>query len=92
MIAFFSFSLVSAQDYVFFYGNGCQHCAKVEKFFTDNKVTEKFKVAFKEIYFNRSNLKDLDTYLAKLNITSDQIGVPFLVINSGNDCSYLNGD
>lgn len=78
-----------AQDYVFFYGNGCPHCAKVESFFNKNNITKKFDVAFKEIYFNRNNLKDLTTYLDKLHLTSDQIGVPFLVINSGNDCSYL---
>ena len=95
MIAFLGLApIIStyAQDYVFFYGNGCQHCAKVEKFFDENNITKKYDIAFKEIYFNRSNLKDLNTYLDKLHIDSSQIGVPFLVINSGTDCSYLNGD
>ncbi len=84
----FSFS----QDYVFFYGNGCQHCAKVEEFFKENDIENKFSIDFKEIYFNRDNLKDLNQYLDKLGLSTDQIGVPFLVINSGADCSYLNGD
>ncbi|MFA5747708.1 MAG: cytochrome c biogenesis CcdA family protein [Candidatus Absconditabacterales bacterium] len=98
IILFLSFALFGigifsfAQDYIFFYGNGCFHCDKVESFFKQNKVTEKFDIAFKEIYFNRKNLTDLNFYLDKLKISSDKIGVPFLVINSGVDCSYLNGD
>jgi glutaredoxin len=48
-----------AQEYILFYGNGCPHCAKVEKFFEDNKISEKFGVESKEIYFNKNNLKDL---------------------------------
>ena len=81
-----------AQDYVFFYGNGCQHCAKVEEFFDDNTVTEKFDIEFKEVYFDRDNIKDFMSYIDKLGLDSSQVGVPFLVINSWADCTYLNGD
>ncbi|MCF7835320.1 cytochrome c biogenesis protein [Candidatus Gracilibacteria bacterium] len=81
-----------AQDYILFYGNGCPHCAKVENFFDDNKVSEKFDLVSKEIYFNKNNLVELQGYLEKLNLDSNQIGVPFLVINSENECSYINGD
>jgi cytochrome c biogenesis protein CcdA/glutaredoxin len=98
IILFLSFALFGiwifsfAQDYIFFYWNGCFHCDKVESFFKQNKVTEKFDIAFKEIYFNRKNLTDLNFYLDKLKISSDKIWVPFLVINSWVDCSYLNWD
>jgi glutaredoxin-related protein len=50
---------VRAQDYILFYGNGCPHCAKVERFFEENKIPEKFDVVSKEIYFNKNNLKEL---------------------------------
>ncbi|MEI6426353.1 MAG: cytochrome c biogenesis CcdA family protein [Candidatus Absconditabacteria bacterium] len=81
-----------AEDYDFFYGNGCQHCAKVEKFFDKNDIVKKYDVVFQEVYFNRTNLKNFMGYLDKLHLDSSQVGVPFLVINSGSDCTYLNGD
>lgn len=83
---------VWAQDYILFYGNGCPHCAKVEKFFEDNKISQKFWVESKEIYFNKNNLKELQWYLEKLNLDSSQIWVPFLVINHKDECTYINWD
>lgn len=79
-----------AQEYILFYGNGCPHCAQVEKYFKDNSVQEKFDLKLKEVYFNRNNLTELQEYLAKLQLDSTQIGVPFLVINNENECSYIN--
>jgi glutaredoxin-related protein len=81
-----------AQDYVFFYGNGCPHCAKVEKFFSDNVIEKKFDLVQKEVYFNRVNLKEFQNYADKLKISMDKLGVPFLIVNSGEACSYINGD
>jgi glutaredoxin len=84
-------SVSSAQEYLLFYGNGCPHCAKVEQYIKDNTVDEKFDIYMKEVYFNRSNLSDLQIYLDKLGLETHQIGVPFLVINNENECSYING-
>jgi cytochrome c biogenesis protein CcdA/glutaredoxin len=81
----------SAQDYILFYGNGCPHCARVEKFAKEYSLSKKFDFVFKEIYFNKNNLLELQWYLEKLNLDSSQIGVPFLVINNENECSYING-
>lgn len=92
-ILFVSFcSLTFAEEYIFFYGNWCPHCANVEKFFDEEKIEKKFNITSKEIYFNRDNLKDLGFYLEKLNLSSEKMGVPFLVINSWSESSYLNGD
>jgi len=80
-----------AQEYILFYGNGCPHCAQVEQYFEDNSIQEKFDLKLKEVYFNRNNLTELQDYLAKLELDTTQIGVPFLVINNENECSYING-
>jgi len=80
-----------AQEYILFYGNGCPHCAQVEQYFEDNSIQEKFDLKLKEVYFNRNNLTELQEYLAKLELDTTQIGVPFLVINNENECSYING-
>jgi len=86
-------SISFAQDYIFFYGNWCPHCAKVEKFFDDNDVQNKFSLEEREIYFNRNNLDSFNEYIKKLELPSDQIGVPMLIIDSNLDsCTYLAWD
>jgi glutaredoxin-related protein len=81
-----------AQEYILFYGNGCPHCAKVEQYFKDNQITKKFDLDQKEVFYNKTNLKEFNGYLEKHNLTYDKIGVPFLLITSGADCNYINGD
>ena len=81
-----------AQDYILFYGNGCPHCKKVEDFIKENKITDKIDLVQKEVFFNKTNLEELKWHMLKHNLTFDKIGVPFLVITSGADCNYVNGD
>lgn len=86
-------SISFAQDYIFFYWNGCPHCAKVEKFFNDNNIEKSFSLEKKEIYFNRNNLNEFNDYIKKLSLAPDQVGVPMLIIDSELDsCTYLAGD
>jgi len=85
-------SVSMAQEYILFYGNGCPHCAKVEQYFKDNQVAKKFDLEQKEVFYNAANLKEFNGYLAKHDLTYDNIGVPFLIITSGADCNYINGD
>lgn len=82
----------SAQEYIFFYGNWCSHCAKVEEFFDENDVIEKYDIKMSEIYFNRDNLKEFSSYIEKLGIDQNKAGVPFLVINNENECDYIAWD
>ncbi|MCX6825368.1 MAG: hypothetical protein NTY80_04080 [candidate division SR1 bacterium] len=85
-------SVSFAQEYILFYGNGCTHCAKVEQYIKENKIAKKFDLTQKEVFFNKKNLNELNGYLEKHKLTYDTIGVPFLIINSGADCNYVNGD
>lgn len=88
LLCWFSF----AQEYIFFYWNGCSHCAKVEKFFDENNIEQKYDLEMKEIYFNRDNLKDFQQYIDKLEIDSSKAWVPFLVIENENECDYVAWD
>ena len=90
LIFLFWFSF--AQEYIFFYWNGCSHCAKVEKFFDENNIEGKYDLEMKEIYFNRDNLKEFQEYIEKLWIGSSKAGVPFLVIENENECDYVAWD
>lgn len=84
-------SVSFAQEYILFYGNGCPHCAAVEDYIKDNKLTKTFDIDQKEVFYNKKNLTLLNSYLEKHKLTYDKIGVPFLIIESGADCNYING-
>jgi glutaredoxin len=64
---------------IFFYGDGCPHCANVETFFQENNVTSKIQFEQKEVFNNKQNSYSM-TLIAtkKCNISSDNLGVPFL--------------
>lgn len=87
---FSSFSF--AQEYIYFYWNWCSHCANVEKFFNENDIQAKYDVKKLEIYFNRPNLKEFSKYIEKLGIDQNKAWVPFLVIDSENECEYVAWD
>jgi glutaredoxin-related protein len=53
-------SVSYAQEYILFYGNGCPHCAKVEAFFKENKISKKFDIVQKEVFFNKKNLTEFN--------------------------------
>lgn len=81
-----------AQDYIYFYWQGCSHCAKVDKYFTDNWITEKFNIEKREVYTNSSNREALLKYCDELTVPMEEQAVPMLIINDGPQCSYLVWD
>ncbi len=90
LFAIFGFTF--AQEYIYFYGNWCSHCAKVEKFFEQENIDQKYDIEMKEIYFNRDNVLLFQEYVEKLEIDSTKAWVPFLVINNENECDYVAWD
>ena len=92
-VVLFLTSIVSAQNTTciyFFYGDGCQHCARVEPQINKIAVQSEFPVeVYKfEIYNNRSNMILLNQYFDAFNIQDAQRGIPVVLI--GNN--YLIGD
>ncbi len=73
---------------IFFYGQGCPHCAKVEQFFNQHHLRD--KVVWREVYHHPDNAKEFNQIAAKLNIPLNQRGVPFLYFPGTNQ--YLLGD
>jgi len=63
---------------IFFYGDGCPHCAIVEEYIKENKVAEKLAFSQKEVYYNRNNSKELEEKAKICGMSTDSIGVPFL--------------
>lgn len=85
-------SIWFAQDYIFFYGNGCAHCLKVKQFFKENNIDKQFDIKEKEIYFNGENRQEFLLYWEKLNINPENMWVPLLIVNTEVSCNHLIWD
>ena len=67
--------------YVLYVGDGCPHCANVEKFLSDNNLTDKIALTKKEVYNNQSNADELMAKAAACGYNSTAVGIPFLAVN-----------
>ena len=88
-----SLNLVNAQEKTcvyFFYGDGCQYCAKIEPMIDGLTSRSNFQVEIYkfEIYNNRSNLVLLNQLFDNYNITEKDRGIPVIFIGS----HYIIGD
>jgi len=64
---------------IYFYGEGCPHCANVEQFLKENDVASKIKFEEKEIYFDKGNANLLILIAKKkCGLEESEIGIPFL--------------
>lgn len=79
---------LSATGLVFYYGDGCPHCANVEKYFADNQVESKITFDKKEVYNNQTNQDELLTRATACGLSRNSIGVPLL----WHDGQCLEGD
>ena len=70
---------------VLFYGQGCPHCADVEKIIAQNNIDSKVKITRLEVWYNRSNAALLAQVATKdCKITTNTVGVPFLYDGNGH--------
>jgi glutaredoxin-related protein len=68
----------SEADLILFWGNGCPHCETVKDYISQNKLDTKFKISQKEVYYNKTNQKQLEDTVklcSEVDI-SQGIGVP----------------
>lgn len=63
---------------ILFYGDGCPHCAIVEKYLKENNIQDKIAFSQKEVYYNQANAKELTDKAKACGLSTDSIGVPFL--------------
>lgn len=73
---------------ILYYGDGCLHCANVDKFIEENKITDKISFQKKEVYNNETNTKEMSNKGQYCNLSSSSMGVPFLW--TGDSC--ITGD
>ena len=91
LLAFFNFvSAVNKVDLYFFYGQGCSHCAKAEKFLSQLENNEKIDVHRYEVFRNRANANLLSFLGKKLRI--DTSGVPIIIVGSKSIFGFQGAD
>ena len=71
---------------VLYYSLSCPHCKLVEDFLNQNKISDKVSFANKEVSQNQANAIELGDRAQKCNISTDQIGVPFLWDGTTSKC------
>lgn len=67
-----------ANQIILFYGDGCPHCAIVEKYIQENKIQDKISFDQKEVYHDKKNAQELQAKAKICGLPTDSIGVPFL--------------
>ena len=75
---FWKYGMPQKSELIYFYGEGCPHCANVDAFLKDNKIEEKVSFEKKEVFNNQDNAKELVDLSQKCSLPADQVGVPFL--------------
>jgi len=85
-----------------YYGDGCPHCANIEKWLQDNNYlpgvtitqssvdswisTAKIKFNIKEVWKNKTNSTEMSSKATACGISPDQTGVPFLYDDTSKKC------
>ena len=65
---------------IYFHGNGCPHCANVDRWFDQENIFERYPVEDREIYNNRDNALYFNEVLSELGVPLSERGVPALVV------------
>lgn len=80
----------SQADLILFHGDGCPHCKIVKDYIDANQVESKVKIAYHEVYYNKSNQTLLQDTVKKCpEIDSSQgIGVPLAYSPAESKCLY----
>ena len=68
----------SSSSIIFFYGNTCPHCAKVEKFFEEENIRSKINFQSLEVYQNKDNANLMIQKAEACGLKPEELGVPFL--------------
>ena len=69
--------------YEYFWGDGCPHCAVVQKFFDSWEGKDKIQIDKKETWSNPENARLLTQRARACNISTSDMGVPLLVTPEG---------
>lgn len=79
-------------SYLYYYGQGCPHCANIDKYMKGVDGYNRINIEKKEVYFNQDNAKSMSQDAESLGIKQEELGVPFLIVDNDGEKSYLIWD
>lgn len=78
---------VPTSDYTLYLGSGCQHCAKVEEYLSQNPPPAGVEIKRRDIYQDKTAAGDFNAVADKLGISVLDRAVPTLVTPAGEAIS-----
>lgn len=73
-------ALGAQEKIIYFYGNGCPHCADVDAYFKSEDIYSKYNIEKREIYSNGQNAILFNQVMDELGVPTRQRGVPTILI------------
>ena len=71
---------LSADEYHYFYGEGCSYCAKTQRYFETNHIEDIYKITKYEIRNHPENLQILEDKLAQINLPITETKIPLMLV------------
>ena len=69
-----------ADEYHYFYGEGCSYCAKTQRYFEANHIEDTYKIIKYEIRSHPENLQILEDKLAQINLPITETKIPLMFV------------
>ena len=70
---------------IYFYGEECPHCKRINEFLETNAVASKFTFTKKEVWHSRTNSAQMKEKAEACGLDPSKVGVPF-IYTEGNTC------
>ena len=69
-----------ADEYHYFYGEGCSYCAKTQRYFEDHHIEDTYKITKYEIRNQPENLQILEDKLTQINLPITETKIPLMLV------------
>jgi hypothetical protein len=92
LLIFFKRAPAAAGEIIFYYGDGCVHCERVEEYVSQNGVDKKIPFTSKEVFSNQTNSNELITRYQTCGLPTDNVGVPLLWDGTAQKCYTGDSD
>jgi len=80
MVLFMGARFVQASEKIyFFWGIGCGHCEKVDKYFRDEGIYDHYPIEKREVYFDSKNAQLFNLLMEAKGVPVERRGVPAVV-------------
>ncbi len=76
---------------IYFFGEECPHCKRINEFLQANDIASKFTFTKKEVWHSRTNSAQMKEKAEACGLDASKVGVPF-IYTEGNKCVFGEPD